>query len=196
MTAALTDEYKESTEYLLKPDYVASRSLHFTLSGLLAGQVDYEIEPELTRALAGALADVRMGMTREAGYADDARYAMVIMSGAVPFIWSLVTSRHIDPALVSIKPGTLVRRTRVGEAIGMLRAWDEIFEAGGEFTHRQFMAMRSAYISGLNQAARMLIDEAAKKAGTSRNGECFCGSGKKFKRCCARKGMDEIALEW
>lgn len=193
---AMASDCLESREYLLRPDYVAKRSWHFTLEGLLSGVVDYDVDPELTRALAGALADVRRSMTGEAGYTDDARYAMAIMSGAVPLMWSIVTSRHIDPALVSIRPATLVKGTRVSEAIRMLRSWDEAFAAGEPFGIQRFKAMRSAYVSGLNQAAHLLIDERAKRAGTSRNGECFCGSKRKFKRCCARKGMDEIALTW
>ena len=52
--------------------------------------------------------------------------------------------------------------------------------------------MRAAYASGLSQAAHLLMDGRAKHAGTSHNGECFCGNGKKFKRCCDRKDMHEI----
>jgi hypothetical protein len=54
--------------------------------------------------------------------------------------------------------------------------------------------MRAAYDSGLSQAAHLLMDGRSKRAGSSHNGECFCGNGKKCKRCCDRKGMHEIAL--
>jgi excinuclease ABC subunit B len=42
--------------------------------------------------------------------------------------------------------------------------------------------------------AAQVASERARAEGVGRNDACFCGSGRKFKRCCSRKSLDQLAL--
>ena len=50
-------------------------------------------------------------------------------------MWSIVTSRIVKPALVSIRPVTLTRGTEVSEAIEMLRTWHDVCTVGEACVH-------------------------------------------------------------
>jgi serine/threonine-protein kinase len=63
-------------------------------------------------------------------------------------------------------------------------------------SREEIQAIHSAYVSTLNECAQIFVSEVASELGISRNSPCMCGSGKKFKRCCSRATMDEIANRW
>ena len=94
-------------------------------------------------------------------------------SGPLVPIWALAHEHHADPEMRPYKePIDDQRREQllIGAAAGVMRL------------HRHFLDQRYAYTS----QAGTFIRTSGK---TGRNDPCPCGSCKKFKQCCGRRGM-------
>lgn len=88
-------------------------------------------------------------------------------------IWALAHEHHPDPEMRPYKePIDDERRERllVGAAAGVMRM------------HRHFLGQRRAYAPQTGTFVRT-------DGKTGRNDPCPCGSGKKFKQCCGRRGL-------
>lgn len=80
-------------------------------------------------------------------------------------------------------------------ACAELARWDDCL-GDVTFGHSSFDHMRDSFITGFDQLAHTIVAMMANRIGTNRNDSCFCGSGRKFKKCCMRKGLYELARDW
>lgn len=93
--------------------------------------------------------------------------------GAMVPIWALAYENHPDPEMRPYKEpidDELREKLLIGVAAGVMRM------------HRHFLGQRKAYTPQTGTFVRV-----GGKAG--RNDPCPCGSGKKFKQCCGRRGL-------
>ena len=120
----------------------------------------------------------------------EAMYSVMTMSGIIAFLWMLSTRIGMNDIIFSITPEDFNVTSRA-RAQDLIFKWDNACGANDIiFTYEDYEQMRQAFKSSLNSAANKVIESLAKAKGIGRNDKCPCGSGKKFKQCHARAGLD------
>ena len=74
----------------------------------------------------------------------------------------------------------------------LLAEWDESMSKDAVFDYGAFYKMHDAFVRACDKLAHKVAEEVARAARIGRNDTCFCGSGRKYKKCCSRKGLDEL----
>lgn len=207
--AALNADNPDSTDYILRADVSPARSWRFDVHAMLNGCFDsLDLEPDEQRALEYSMARVRALPREQNGrlYTSfnlrvdqmslEMWYRIMVASGMTAFVWSHVLGKRIAPELLAIDPMDLMSTVGYQRAQQAIVAWDNSLGAPGVFGHAEFASMRRAFLTGCDQLARRLVEQKAAATSTARNGTCFCGSERKYKQCCMRKGMDALANEW
>ena len=204
----MNGHHPESTDYLLNPKAAVRRQWRFDVLDLINCSVDgIEGDEQLKKALALSMRKLRAAPSKMSSFYESVSgrdalsgqltmetwYRLVTLSGAIPFIWSTVTGNDISPRLVDIDVADLGKTGGLQKAQLLLAEWDNTLGENDEFSHAQFQAMRSFFIDGCDQLAHSIADGVASKLRMGRNDECFCGSGKKYKKCCSRKSLDELS---
>ncbi len=206
LTRALAPEGSDFTDYLLDPDAAPLRSWRFDVLDILNGRLDdlalgsaeraaLQHSMESVRALPSR-EDVRLGSSL-GGNLDqiplEMWYRFMLTVSLMPLVWSQVTGTRVSPWLLSLVPDALGTTPGFQEAQAYVSVWDQSIGEREAFGHERFAAMRACFLRGLDQMAGQLVQDRARAEGVGRNDECFCGSGRKFKKCCARKGLDSLA---
>ena len=207
--AMLNAEHPESTDYIIKPGLDVRRSWRFDVKGFINYEVDdFGLDEDKRKALVASLERMRllprnpalsMYNTVGGSIAEPTMeqwYRFMTVTGVVPVVWSVVTGNDISPDLVRIDPIDLMQTAGFQRAQSLLMEWDNSLGETIGFGHARYSSMRNAFITGLDQLAHGIAEQKAGEGGTSRNGTCFCGSGRKYKKCCMRKGMDQLARDW
>ncbi|MDO4797991.1 MAG: SEC-C domain-containing protein [Coriobacteriales bacterium] len=207
--ATLNADHPDATDYIVPFDVVPTRTWRFDVLDILNGKLDglgltsaeqsaLQHSMERVRALQrehGDLLSTSLGQ-RTDQLSLELWYRLMVAAGLVPFVWSQVLGRKIAPELLRTDPWALMRTPGYRRAQEGIIAWDRSLGTPGQFGHADFEAMRNSFVAGCDQLAHQLVETKAARAGTARNGTCFCGSGKKYKKCCMRKGLDALARDW
>ena len=209
LAAALNADHPHATDYLVPFDLEPARLWRFDVRRLLNGQLDGLGLSEGERAaLHSCMARVRALPHEHAELLVSSRgrqvgqptmetwYRLMASSGMVPFVWSHVLGRTIAPELLRIEPWDLAQTAGYQRAQAGVAAWDRSLGVPGQFGHAAFEATRGAFLEACDQLAHVLVERRAASEGTARNGTCFCGSGRKYKKCCMRKGLDALSRDW
>jgi hypothetical protein len=141
--------------------------------------------------------DVSIGSSLGGGYDSitlEVWYRLMLTASLMPLVWSRVTGVALLGELLALEPDVLATTPGFVEAQAHVSAWDRSVGGGEPFGHERFGAMRASFVRGLDQMAAQVAGERARTEGVGRNDACFCGSGRKFKRCCSRKSLDQLAL--
>lgn len=117
-------------------------------------------------------------------------YAMLRCSGFVPFFWSLHTGMPFFHGIFAWAMPDFVKSLSFQRAQDLLGMWDRSIN-NGEFTKEQFTEMHDEFIRTLNTLAVQMNRKIASIYDIGRNDACFCGSGKKFKKCCEIASLDK-----
>jgi hypothetical protein len=209
LAAALNVDFPHATDFIVPFDLEPNRLWRFDMLRLLNGRLDdLGMTAEEEAALRHSMERVR-ALPHEHGelfhdsfgrrvqmLTPEMWYRIMVVAGLVPFVWSRVLGRRIAPELLDIDPWDLMRTTGYQRAQQGVAAWDRSLGIPGQFGHADFEAMRGDFLTGCDQLAQELVGRRAAIAGTARNGTCFCGSGRKYKRCCMRKDLDGLARDW
>ncbi len=207
LTRALSPDDAAYTDYLLDPDATVRRTWRFDVLDILNGRLDGLGLDERERALgARSMAavralpqrpDVSIGSSLGGGYDSitlEVWYRLMLTASLMPLVWSRVTGVALLGELLALEPDVLATTPGFVEAQAHVSAWDRSVGCGEPFGHERFGVMRASFVRGLDQMAAQVAGERARTEGVGRNDACFCGSGRKFKRCCSRKSLDQLAL--
>ena len=223
LTRALSPDDAACTDYLLDVSARVRRTWRFDVLDILNGRLDGlgldERERVLVaRSMAAVRAlpqrpDVSIGSSLGGGYPQrpdvsigsslgggydsitlEVWYRLMLTASLMPLVWSRVTGVALLGELLALEPDVLATTPGFVEAQAHVSAWDRSVGCGEPFGHERFCAMRASFVRGLDQMAVQVASERARAEGVGRNDACFCGSGRKFKRCCSRKSLDQLAL--
>ena len=204
-------ENPDEAIYLLKPGFTAKRTWRFDLRDIFHGRIDSfvkqcQLDPEQSQYLMAAVDELNdlcdettyreaieaYGLATMVTYED--YYPFFVWSGLFVLIWSTVTGRTFNPWFLTLFPYHFRQAKSMDRYDRLLTESEQ--RNGGIRSREEIQAIHSAYVSTLNECAQIFVNEVASELGISRNSPCMCGSGKKFKRCCSRATMDEIANRW
>ena len=207
LTRALSPDDAACTDYLLDVSATVRRTWRFDVLDILNGRLDGLGLDERERALvARSMAavralpqrpDVSIGSSLGGGYDSitlEVWYRLMLTASLMPLVWSRVTGVALLGELLALEPDVLATTPGFVEAQAHVSAWDRSVGAAEPFGHERFGVMRASFVRGLDQMAAQVAGERARTEGVGRNDACFCGSGRKFKRCCSRKSLDQLAL--
>ena len=207
LTRALSPDDAVCTDYLLDVSATVRRTWRFDVLDILNGRLDGLGLDERERALvARSMAavralpqrpDVSIGSSLGGGYDSitlEVWYRLMLTASLMPLVWSRVTGVALLGELLALEPDVLATTPGFVEAQAHVSAWDRSVGAAEPFGHERFGVMRASFVRGLDQMAAQVAGERARTEGVGRNDACFCGSGRKFKRCCSRKSLDQLAL--
>lgn len=207
LTRALSPDDAAYTDYLLDPAARVRRTWRFDVLDILNGRLDGLALDERERALvARSMAavralpqrpDVSIGSSLGGGYDSitlEVWYRLMLTASLMPLVWSRVTGVALLGELFALEPDVLATTPGFVGAQAHVSAWDRSVGCGEPFGHERFGVMRASFVRGLDQMAAQVAGERARAEGVGRNDACFCGSGRKFKRCCSRKSLDQLAL--
>ena len=207
LAAVLDHPLPVFSDYVLRPNAPAQRHRRYDVLSLIQGNAtNLDLSKEAAEAFAfaaqrlqalAASPDVSMFCSLGgdiSALAPSEWYRLLTMSGVVPLLWAQSTGRSVSPLLVRMDPRDLIQTRGFQRAQELVAAWDRSLGVPGAFGHADFLAMRAAFIEGCDQLAHTLVGREAARRGIRRNDPCVCGSGRKFKSCCMRKGMDALAL--
>ena len=207
LTRALSPDDAAYTDYLLDVSARVRRTWRFDVLDILNGRLDGLALDErervlVARSMAAVRAlpqrpDVSIGSSLGGGYDSitlEVWYRLMLTASLMPLVWSRVTGVALLGELLALEPDVLATTPGFVEAQAHVSAWDRSVGAAEPFGHERFGVMRASFVRGLDQMAAQVAGERARAEGVGRNDACFCGSGRKFKRCCSRKSLDQLAL--
>jgi hypothetical protein len=133
---------------------------------------------------------------------NDVIYGVLRLTGIMAFIWYVAVKKGVPDGLFSITMSDF-NSTSLMVAQEMLVKWDDSIGAidaaykdiaymNKEFTYEEYYYMHKWFIDSLDSAARNVMRQYAKTNNIGRNDKCPCGSGKKFKQCHCKMGIDEL----
>lgn len=184
-----------STDWLARPD--ARQVWHLDMRDVVAGRVGglRETMRMADDAVRRGFVNVTYDNGRPMG-ADEMSlegwYRVLMSVGFVPWAWSSITGRDVPMRLVYMGADAWQGSSDYGRYGALMGAWDASMSGGERFSQQSFDAMHASFKASCDGAARKLTADMARVAHIGRNTMCPCGSGRKFKRCCARKGMDAL----
>lgn len=120
-------------------------------------------------------------------------YRLITTNGIIPALWSIATGKEAPTMLVSFDLGDLLQTSNFKKFQLMLAEWDSTLDEDETFSHERFNEMRMTFANDCDQLAGKFAATRAAAEHIGRNDVCFCGSGRKYKKCCAWKGFDEVA---
>ena len=207
--AVLNADHPNATDYIVPYDIEPKRTLRFDAVRLFSGQLDdLGLRDDEREALQRSLELVRAFQRNHGELLLDSFgkrlddlplemwYRIMVASGLVPFVWSRAQGKSIAPELLRIDPWDLMQTPGYQRAQIGIAAWDRSMGVPGEFSHASFESIRGDFLAGLDQLAHVLVEKRAAATGVTRNGTCYCGSGRKYKKCCLRKGIDALVRGW
>lgn len=205
LSRALAPSDATCTDYLLDPAAAPHRTWRFDVLDILNGRLDGlglgDADRErVARSMAAVRAfprrpDVSLASSLGGGYDSitlEVWYRLMLTASLIPLVWSQVTGRALPGELLALDPGVLASTPDFAQAQANVAAWDLSVGSGESFGHERFAAMRAGFLRALDEVAAQIVAGRARRAGVSRNDACICGSGLKFKKCCSRKGIDEL----
>lgn len=206
LSRALAPSDATCVDYLLDPSAVPRRTWRFDVLDILNGRLDGlglggEDRERAARSMAAVRAfprrpDVSLASSLGGGYDSitlEVWYRLMLTASFMPLVWSHVTGKALPGELLALDPGVLAATPGFAQAQADVAAWDRSIGSGESFGHERFAVMRASFLRALDELAAQVVAGRARRAGVSRNDACICGSGLKFKRCCSRKSLDELA---
>lgn len=205
LSRALAPSDATCVDYLIDPAAAPHRAWRFDVLDILNGRLDGlglddADRDRVARSMAAVRAfphrpDVSLTSSLGGGYGSitlELWYRLMLTASFIPLVWSQVTGRALPGELLALDPGVLAATPGFAQAQKSVAAWDLSIGSGTPFGHERFAAMRASFLRALDEVAAQVVAGRARRAGVSRNDACFCGSGLNFKRCCLRKGLDEL----
>lgn len=120
-------------------------------------------------------------------------YRLITTSGIIPAPWSIATGKEVFTMLVSFDLGDLLQTSNFKKFQLMLAEWDSTLDEDETFSHERFNEMGMTFANNCDQLVGKVVATRAAAEHIGRNDAFFCSSGRKYKKCCARKGFDELA---
>lgn len=120
-------------------------------------------------------------------------YRLITTSGIIPAPWSIATGKEVSTMLVSFDLGDLLQTSNFKKFQLMLAEWDSTLDEDETFSHERFNEMGMTFANNCDQLVGKVVATRAAAEHIGRNDAFFCSSGRKYKKCCARKGFDELA---
>ena len=184
-----------STDWLLRPD--AASVWHLDLHDVVSGRVSglRETVRMATDAVSRGFVRVTSFDGRPMSVRDmsmEGWYRALMSVGFVPWAWSEITGGDVPMRLVYMGADAWHASADYGHYGALMGAWGASMAGGERFSQESFDEMRERFGSACDDVARRLTADMARRVRIGRNTACPCGSGRKFKRCCANKGMDAL----
>lgn len=125
----------------------------------------------------------------------ESMYGMYTYSAMMPLLWSMMTRKALIPQVLWVVPQTFERcYDAITRAQIALQAWDDSIANQTETDITLLRFMRRDFASALAAALNSVVSDYVSVNGLGRNDPCFCGSGRKLKKCHGRVSSADDAI--
>lgn len=208
-SAVLNTEFRESTDYIVRPDVSPRKIYKYSLFDIINANYDSWSLPDnerlswlsVTKNLRDLSETASLGVTagRQMGsvLTAEAWYGILRLTGFVPLLWSNVTGHknsRFANAFCMHSTDDIIRSDEFQEAQNLMDQWDDSTDGSRQFGFDSFIRMRDLFCAAVDQHGHSFVESVAKINKIGRNDYCFCGSGRKYKKCHQVMHVDEMML--